>query len=86
MKVFVTSKFGYCSLVWMFLSWGLNNEINSLHEIALRITYRDKSSSLYDLFRKDNAISIYHRNIQILAIEMFKTKNNIAPEIIVNGR
>ena len=65
----------------MILSWGLNNEINSLHERALRITYRDKSSSLYDLFRKDNSISIYHRNIQILAIEMFKIKN-IAPEIM----
>ena len=66
----------------MILSWGLNNEINSLHERALRITYRDKSSSLYDMFRKDNSICIYHRNIQILAIEMFKIKNNIAPEII----
>ena len=34
------------------------------------------------MFRKDNSICIYHRNIQILAIEMFKIKNNIAPEII----
>ena len=35
-KAFVTSKFGYCPLVWIFHSRGLNNKINSLHERALR--------------------------------------------------
>ena len=38
MKAFVASQFWYCSLVWMFHSRDLNNEINSLHERALRIT------------------------------------------------
>ena len=35
-KAFVTSKFGYCPLVWIFHSRGLNNKINSLHERAMR--------------------------------------------------
>ena len=32
--------------------------------------------------KKDNSVSIHHRNIQALATEMFKVKNNIAPEIM----
>ena len=66
----------------MFHSRGLNNKIDSLHDRALRITYGDRSSSLEDLLKKDNSVSIHHRNIQALATEMFKVKNNIAPEIM----
>ena len=66
----------------MFHSRSLNNKINSLHERALRITYGDRSSSFQDLLKKDNLVSINHRNIRALATEMFKVKNNIAPEIM----
>ena len=48
---------------------------------VLRITY-DKSSSFQDLQRKDNSVSIHHRNIRALTTEIFKVKNNIAPEIL----
>ena len=44
MKPFIESQFGYCPLIWMFHSRGLNNKINSIHERALRITYYDKPS------------------------------------------
>ena len=53
-----------------------------MHERALRITYGDRSSSFQDLLKKDNSVSIRHRNIQVLGTEMFKIKNNIAPEIM----
>ena len=46
------------------------------------MTYGDKSSSFQDLLKKDNLVSIRHRNIQALATEMFKVKNNIASEIV----
>ena len=82
MKAYITSQFGYCPLVWMFHSRSLNNKINSLHERALRITYGDRSSSFENLLKKDNSVSIDHRNIQALATEMFKAKDNIAPEIM----
>ena len=50
----------------------------------LRITYSDKSSSFQDLLKKQitQFLSIHRRNIQSLATEMFKVKNNIAPEIM----
>ena len=82
MKAYVISQFAYCPLVWMFYSRGLNNKINSLHERALRIPYGDRSSSFEDLLKKDNSVSIHHRNVQALKTEMFKIKNNIAPDIM----
>ena len=53
-----------------------------MHEIALRITYSERSSSFQDLVKKGNPGSIHHRNIQALATEMFEVKNVIAPEIM----
>ena len=49
MKAFVESQFGYCLLIWMFHSRGLNNKINRIYEGALRITYDDKSSIFLEL-------------------------------------
>ena len=78
----VASQFGYCPLVWMFHSRSFNNKINSLHERAWSITYGDRSSPFENLLKKDNSVSIHHRNIQALATEIFKVKNNIALEIM----
>ena len=82
MKSFITSQFGFCPLIWMFHSRGLNNKINSIHERALRITYGNKISTFQQLLEKDNSVSIYHSNLQALAIEMFKISNNLSPDIV----
>ena len=39
-KSYVTPQFSYCPLIWMFHGRHLNNKINSIHERALRITYK----------------------------------------------
>ena len=77
MRAFVISQFQYCPLVWMFHSRHLNNKINRIHERALRIAYKDYKSSFNTLLEKDNSVSIHAKNLQILMIEMFKTKGNI---------
>ena len=82
MKSFINSQFGYCPLVWMFHSRNLNNRINKIHERALRLVYNDNISSFEDLLIKDNSVSIHKKNIQMLAIELYKVKNNIGPEIL----
>ena len=82
MKSLITSQFGYYPLIWMFHSTALNNKINSIHERALRITYNDSKSTFEELLNKDNSVSIHHKNLQILAIKMFKIKNNMAPEFL----
>ena len=61
MKSFVTSRFSYCPLIWMFHSRRLNNKINSIHERALRITYQDNTSTFQELLNKDNYVSIHQK-------------------------
>ena len=82
MKSFVTSQFSYCPLIWMFHSRRLNNKINSIHERALRITYQDNMPTFQELLNKDNSVSIHHRNLQVLATEMFKIHRGLSPEIL----
>ena len=82
MKSFVTSQFSYCPLIWMFHSRPLNNKINSIHERALRITYQDNTCTFQELLNKDNSVSIHHRNLQVLATEMFKIHRGLSPEIL----
>ena len=82
MKSFVTSQFGYCPLIWMFHSRRLNSKINSIHERALRITYQDQISTFQELLNKDNSVSIYHRNFQALATEMFNIHRDSSPDIL----
>ena len=77
MKAFIESQFGYCPLVWMFHSRGINNKINRIHERALRITYNNKSS-FQDLLDKDNSVTIHHRN-RTLAIKTFKVLHGLSP-------
>ena len=49
---------------------------------ALRLVHDDYTSFFEDLLAKDGSVSIHHRNIQNVAIEMFKVKNNLCPEIV----
>ena len=93
-KSFVTSQFSYCPLIWMFHSRPLNSKIYSIHEIALRITYQDNHeralrityqdnmSTFQELLNKDNSVSIHHRNLRVLATEMFRIHRGLSPEIV----
>ena len=81
METFIESQFGYCPLVWMFQSRGLNNTINRIHERAF-ITYNDKSSSFQNLLEKDNSVTIHHKNIKILATETYKFLQGLSHHLL----
>ena len=82
MKTFILSHFGYCPLVWMFHSRKLNNRIDRIHKRALRIVYKDNTSSFKELLAKDESYSIHERNIQTLAIELYKVAYGLSPKIM----
>ena len=82
MNAFFNSQFSYCPLTWMFHSRLTNNKINRLHERCLRIVYSDNKSTYEELLEKDNTVSIHHRNLQFLAIELFKVLKGLSPEIM----
>ena len=66
----------------MFHSRKLNNRINKIHERSLRLVYEDRASSFEELLIKDNCFTIHERNIQTLAIELYKVVNRISPELM----
>ena len=82
MKAFVESQFSYCPLIWMLYSRALNSKINCIHERALRITYNDKSSTFQELLDNDNSVLIHHRNIRVLATEIYKVLHRYSPAIL----
>ena len=93
MKSFITSQFNHCPIVWMYCQRKSNHLINRIHERALRIAYIDYSSDFNLLLDKDNSVTIHHRNIQALTLEIYKSVHNLNPpfmkEIFIykeNGR
>ena len=79
---FVESQFSYAPLLSLFHSREVNNKVNNLHYRALRFLYRDDVSSFKELLKKDNSVTIHQRNIQFLAIELYKVKSGIGPYLI----
>ena len=63
MKAFIESQFAYCPLIWMFCQRSSNTGINHLRERALGIVYNNNESIFEDLLKKDNSVSIHHKNI-----------------------
>ena len=59
-----------------------DNKINRLHERYPRLIFIDKHSSFEDLLENDNSVSIHHKNLQALAIEMFKLNTKTSPVIM----
>ena len=83
MNSFFDSQLNYCSLVWMFHSCSINNKINRLHERVLRIGYNDSKSSFENLLEKDGTVSILAKNLQKLAIQMFRLPKNFSVPLMI---
>ena len=82
MKTFVESQFNYCPLNWMFHSIRQNNKINDVHKKALRIVYSDYKVTFQEVLDKDASLSVPHRNMQALAMEIYKHILGLSPAIM----
>ena len=78
MNAFFKSQFSYRPLVWMCHSPANNGIINRLHERCLRLIYSDKQSSFQTLMEKYGSASVQNQNLEILATEMYKIKNELS--------
>ena len=76
---FVVSQFSYFSLVWMLHDRSVYKKVTTIHERALRISYKDSCSNFEKLLLKANTLSIHHKNLQLLATEIFTTQKNLNP-------
>ena len=81
MNVFFKSRFGYFPLAWICHSCASNGK-NRLRERCLQTIYVKKDSLFEMLLEKDDFVSVYNRNHQVLATEMYKIKNGLSPSIV----
>ena len=77
---FVYSNFNYCPLVWHFCSAKSVKKIEKIEERALRILYNDFSSDFESILNKSGKSTMEVKRPRTLALEIFKTINNMNPE------
>ena len=68
-NAFFKARFSYCPPAWVCYSCLMNNKIN---KTCPRIICHDKALSFVDFFKKYGFVTIRKRNMQALAIEIFK--------------
>ena len=51
----------------------------------LRIVYKDCKSSFPELLFEDKSFTVHHKNVQKIAIEMYKVKNELWPKIMLQS-
>ena len=72
MNSFFAAHFNYSPLICTFHSRSNNNKITYLHVRCLRLSYSDKFSSYEELSERNSSVSIHHKIIQAIAIEIFQ--------------
>ena len=77
MDAFIRLQFNYCPLVWMFHDRTINSKVNKIRERALRIVCKDSGNDFLNAV--NNSVTTHQRNLQLLMIEIFKTKNDLNP-------
>ena len=75
-------QFNYCQLISVCHNRTNSNKINCLYERRLHLIYNDKKSSFEDLLEKDGSVSIHHRNLRPITVELFKVFKGSTPVIL----
>ena len=82
-NAFLIPHFSYCPLIWMFHSRAMEHRINKIHERTLRLICPNQYQTIFkELSEKSKTVSIHQINLQTLATEIYKVKNNISPEVV----
>ena len=57
-------------------------ESNTYKKELLEFVHNDNESTFEDLLKKDNSLSIHHKNSRLLGIELYKVKNNLPTHLM----
>ena len=63
----------------MYKSRCLNNALNNIHERALRLIYSNHEKSFNGILTENNLKTVHQKNLQFLAIEIYKLQNGLSP-------
>ena len=66
----------------MFHDRPIKKKISIIHERALRIACKDSCSNFEELLMKANTVSSHHKNLQLIATEIFQTQRNLNPSFM----
>ena len=66
----------------MFTSRYLNNALNNIHERSLRLIYNDHEKSFNSILTENNLKTIHQKNLEFLAIEIYKFQNGLPPPVM----
>ena len=81
---FILSNFNYCPLVWHFSSCESIRKIEKIQKRCLAIILNDYESDYETLLRNNNKPTTEIRRLRTLAVEIFKTLNEINPPYMKN--
>ena len=81
---FILSNFSYCPLIWCFLNARQISKIDKIIEKSLRIIDNETGLSFKSLLEKYGTSSIKHKTQKLIAVEIFKTFNNMNPAYMKN--
>ena len=76
---FIYANFNYCPLFWHFSTCESIRKIEKIQKCCLRIVFDDYDSDHDFLLRKSGKVTMEIKRLKILAIEVFKTVNNLNP-------
>ena len=76
---FILSNFNYCPLVWHFCSKDSLKKQELIQKRALRLLLDDYESDYEHLLEKANKSTLEVRKLRSLALEIFKTLNDLNP-------
>ena len=76
---FIYANFNYFPLVWHFSTCELIRKIEKIQKCCLRIVLDDYDSDYDVLLRKSGKATMEIKRLRVLAIEIFKTVNNLNP-------
>jgi len=77
---FIKANFNYCPLIWLFCDKRSKKNQEKIQKKALSFLYNDYESDYETLLQKENKPSIELRKLRFLAIEIFKTLNDLNPD------
>ena len=83
-ELFFKSQFNYCPLILICHKYENNRKIKRLHERSLWTIYNDKQSSFNELLEKDDSVSIYEQNLEVVGTEMYKIINSLSTPLMKN--
>ena len=65
-----------------FCGKSANGLINNTHLRALKMIYKSENLSLEDILHKDLSVKIHTKNMQLLMLEVYKSRNKLNPEFM----